>query len=64
MPTCAHTASAPTGPQTGELDLAWQFPEWNPEKHFVITVLTYLKKAFYFKDLQHPDPPNAEAATL
>lgn len=51
-------------PSTGELDLAWQFPEWNPEKHFVITVLTYLKKAFYFKDIQHPDPPNAEAATL
>lgn len=41
------------GRQTGELDLPWALPEWNPDKHFLVTVLTFLKKIFYMKDFRH-----------
>lgn len=35
---------------TGELNLAPQFPAWRPRKDFIFLILTYLKKIFYFKD--------------
>ena len=37
-------------PDTGELDVRSQYPEWDPAKHYVVTVLTFLKKIFYIKD--------------
>ncbi len=40
-------------PETGELDLCTAFPEWNPSKHFLVTVLTYLKRVFYVKDYKN-----------
>jgi hypothetical protein len=53
------------GWQTGELDLRSSFPEWNPDKHYLITVLTFLKKIFYMKDFPPlPAPPNPEAHAL
>ena len=30
-------------PKTGELDIRSAYPEWNPSKHYLVTVLTYLK---------------------
>jgi ubiquitin-protein ligase len=36
-------------PATGELDLTGAFPTWDPERHYLITALTYLKKIFYLK---------------
>jgi len=41
-------------PETGELDLVTAYPEWNPRRHYLVTVLTYLKKIFYLK-LPFPD---------
>jgi ubiquitin-protein ligase len=37
-------------PTTWELDLQSAFPVWDPHKHYLVTVLTYLKKIFYTKD--------------
>ncbi|KAG1702019.1 hypothetical protein DVH05_010507 [Phytophthora capsici] len=38
---------------TKELDLKPKFPEWDPELHYMVAVLTYLKGIFYMKD--YPD---------
>ena len=35
---------------SGELDVKFAYPEWDPAKHYVVTVLTFLKKIFYIKD--------------
>ncbi|KAE8996922.1 hypothetical protein PR003_g19767 [Phytophthora rubi] len=35
---------------TKELDLKPKFPEWDPELHYMVAVLTYLKGIFYMKD--------------
>ncbi|KAG6976163.1 hypothetical protein JG688_00001634 [Phytophthora aleatoria] len=40
---------------TKELDLKPKFPEWDPELHYMVAVLTYLKGIFYMKDF--PDMP-------
>ena len=36
--------------ESGELDVKFAYPEWDPAKHYVVTVLTFLKKIFYIKD--------------
>ncbi|TYZ62409.1 hypothetical protein PybrP1_010219 [[Pythium] brassicae (nom. inval.)] len=36
--------------QSRELDLTPKFPEWDPELHYMVAVLTYLKSIFYMKD--------------
>uniref|UniRef100_M4BNZ1 UBC core domain-containing protein n=1 Tax=Hyaloperonospora arabidopsidis (strain Emoy2) TaxID=559515 RepID=M4BNZ1_HYAAE len=36
--------------ETKELDLSPKFPEWDPELHYMVAVLTYLKGIFYMKD--------------
>jgi len=54
-------------PTTGVLRLqcSEQFSDWDPTKHFLITVLIFLKKIFYLKsfDTMH-DVPNEEAMQL
>ena len=49
---------------SGELDVKFAYPEWDPAKHYVVTVLTFLKKIFYIKDgfEGYEAPKNAEAA--
>ena len=37
-------------PKSGELELYAKFPEWDPELHYTVSVLTYIKKIFYMKD--------------
>lgn len=55
---------------TGEIDLATAYPTWDPSKHFLVTVLTYLKRIFYVKDYkelsqeQRNKLPNQEALNL
>jgi hypothetical protein len=44
--------------QSKELDLKPKFPEWDPELHYMVAVLTYLKGIFYIKDY----PPNDNVA--
>ncbi|KAL3943415.1 MAG: hypothetical protein SGBAC_002540, partial [Bacillariaceae sp.] len=34
---------------TGELDIMSAYPKWDPSRHYLVTVLTYLKKIFYSK---------------
>jgi ubiquitin-protein ligase len=54
-------------PQTGEVDMTVAYPEWRPDKHFLVTALTYIKKIFYIKDFndlseeQKQKLPNQEA---
>jgi ubiquitin-protein ligase len=35
---------------TGELDIQSAYPTWDPSRHYLVTVLTYLKKIFYSKN--------------
>eukprot|EP00639_Heterosigma_akashiwo_P001076 CAMPEP_0194588468 /NCGR_PEP_ID=MMETSP0292-20121207/19808_1 /TAXON_ID=39354 /ORGANISM="Heterosigma akashiwo, Strain CCMP2393" /LENGTH=284 /DNA_ID=CAMNT_0039444997 /DNA_START=45 /DNA_END=899 /DNA_ORIENTATION=+ len=51
-------------PETGALGLRCGYPEWNPNKHYMVTVLTFLKKIFYMKAFDYPDPPHPEAQEL
>ncbi len=57
-------------PDTGMVDLPMAFPTWNPSKHFLVTVLTYLKRIFYIKDYNELSTdhqsllPNQEALKL
>lgn len=39
-------------PETGILDLTVDesLREWQPDKHFIVTAVTFLKKIFYLKD--------------
>jgi len=51
-------------PQTGLLDLRSNYPQWDPNSHFMITVLTFVKKIFYLKesdvaDYRKPADPDA-----
>lgn len=41
-------------PVTGILDLTVDesLKEWQPDKHFIVTALTFLKKIFYMKDYE------------
>lgn len=50
--------------ESGELDVKFAYPEWDPAKHYVVTVLTFLKKIFYIKDgfEGYEAPKNAAAA--
>ncbi|GAB5036747.1 ubiquitin-conjugating enzyme subfamily protein [Nannochloropsis oceanica] len=41
-------------PRTGELDIRSFYPAWDPDRHYIVTVLTLLKKIFYMK------PPDFE----
>ena len=35
--------------KTGELNIKISYPNWDPQKHYLITLLTHLKKIFYVK---------------
>jgi len=35
---------------TGSLDIKSAYPKWDPSRHYLVTVLTYLKKIFYSKN--------------
>jgi hypothetical protein len=34
---------------TGELDIKTAYPRWDPSRHYLVTVLTLVKKIFYAK---------------
>eukprot|EP01082_Thalassiosira_pseudonana_P001609 g1515.t1.1.5e174189 g1515 g1515.t1 contig10:2254503-2255299(+) len=56
-------------PETGELDLKSAYPQWDPAKHFLVTVLTYVKRIFYIKEYVEEGEaekkyPNQEALRL
>mmetsp|Transcript_25070 Transcript_25070/g.69155 ORF Transcript_25070/g.69155 Transcript_25070/m.69155 type:complete len:230 (-) Transcript_25070:82-771(-) len=49
--------------ETGELDVQSAYPEWDPSRHYLVTVLTYLKKIFYAKTFADARA-NVEAKSL
>lgn len=51
-------------PETGELDVRAAYPTWDPHKHYLVTVLTYLKKIFYMKTFGEDATANSEARDL
>jgi len=53
--------------ETGVLDLRLDdsFKDWNPEKHFLVSALTFLKKIFYMKSFDnYPMVPDERARVL
>ncbi len=54
-------------PVTGKLDLQSEdvLKEWQPERHFIVTAITFLKKIFYMKTFNNFETvPNEEARNL
>jgi ubiquitin-protein ligase len=49
--------------ETGELDIRSAYPNWDPSRHYLVTVLTYLKKIFYSKNFSDAKA-NLEAKKL
>ncbi len=50
--------------ETGELDVKTAYPNWDPHRHYLVTVLTYLKKIFYMKTFGDEVTANVEARNL
>ena len=56
--------------ETGLVDITVAYPKWDPSKHFLVTVLTYVKRIFYVKDYKEMTPdeqqrlPNQDALRL
>jgi len=50
--------------KTGELDLRSEYPIWDPQRHYLVTVLTYLKKIFYLKSFMNNVNANKKAFNL
>jgi len=51
-------------PKTGDLDVKSAYPRWDPHRHYLVTVLTYLKKIFYVKNFGEDAKANPEAKAL
>ncbi|KAL7579405.1 hypothetical protein ACA910_014074 [Epithemia clementina (nom. ined.)] len=49
--------------ETGELDIKTAYPKWDPSRHYLVTVLTFLKKIFYAKTFDDAKA-NEEAKVL
>ncbi|GAB9467101.1 hypothetical protein Gpo141_00004460 [Globisporangium polare] len=50
--------------ETRELDLKPKFPEWDPELHYMVAVLSYLKSIFFIKDFPQISGSIANPAAL
>lgn len=51
--------------ETGELDIQSTYPRWDPTRHYLVTVLTFVKKIFYAKGFdEHDTMANEEAKRL
>lgn len=51
-------------PVSGELDIKAAYPRWDPHRHYLVTVLTFLKKIFYVKAFGPDAKANPEAKLL
>jgi ubiquitin-protein ligase len=51
-------------PATGALDVKSVYPRWDPHRHYLVTVLTYLKKIFYLKQFGDDAIANMDAKRL
>ena len=60
----SHVYHPHVNEETGELDISVAYPNWDPHKHYLVTVLTYLKKIFYLKTIGDDAVANIEARDL
>lgn len=51
-------------PRTGALDVQSAYRKWDPHRHYLVTVLTFLKKIFYLKSFGEDAKANLEAKEL
>jgi len=51
-------------PNTGEVYIRSEFPSWDPSRHYLVSLLTYLKQLFYIKDFDMNHLPNVQARDL
>jgi Ubiquitin-conjugating enzyme len=51
-------------PKTGRLDVQRTYPKWDPTRHYLVTVLTFVKKIFYAKSYDDTAVANLEAKQL
>lgn len=51
-------------PITGILDIKTAYPRWDPHRHYLVTVLTHLKKIFYVKTFGDDANSNPDAKRL
>jgi ubiquitin-protein ligase len=49
-------------PDTGLLDLSWQFPVWSSNQHYIVLLLCYIKKIFYKTEYWEGRPPGSGAS--
>lgn len=49
---------------SGKLDVKAAYPHWDSSKHYLVTVLTFLKKIFYAKTFEDTLQANVEAKQL
>jgi len=49
-------------PGTGELDVRTAYPGWSPRRHYLVTVLTFIKKVFYVKSFDGTDNESSRPA--
>ncbi|CAB9508754.1 AKT-interacting protein [Seminavis robusta] len=59
----SHVFNPYVDPKTGQLDIKSTYPSWDPTRHYLVTVLTFLKKIFYAKTVKDASA-NPEAKTL
>ena len=59
------TASSNASSSGGLLDIKAAYPSWDPQAHFMVTALTFVKKAFYLRDedlAEYSNPANPASA--
>mmetsp|Transcript_20801 Transcript_20801/g.29196 ORF Transcript_20801/g.29196 Transcript_20801/m.29196 type:complete len:190 (+) Transcript_20801:167-736(+) len=49
---------------TGELDVKSSYPRWDPQRHYLVTILPFLKNIFYMKNFGDDNVENPEALKL
>lgn len=64
MITFTEWVYSPHVSENGELDLSAVYPSWDPHRHYLVTVLTFLKKIFYMKSYGDEATANVEARDL
>lgn len=63
--TLSSSSTATNGSGGGLLDIKAAYPTWDPQAHFMVTALTFVKKVFYLRDedlAEYRNPANPASA--
>mmetsp|Transcript_20799 Transcript_20799/g.29194 ORF Transcript_20799/g.29194 Transcript_20799/m.29194 type:complete len:85 (+) Transcript_20799:1-255(+) len=52
------------GPRSRLLDVKSSYPRWDPQRHYLVTILPFLKNIFYMKNFGDDNVENPEALKL